>query len=207
MNTRLLSLTAAALVALPATAPATTVWTETGDAGDALVTSQPTVGGGALTQISGTLPTDSDVDIYRITITNPATFAAWTRGTLTTDPDLWLFDSAGVGIAHNDVMLGTYTTVSGAPAAGSYFLAITNDGADALSAGGLIWTSPYGISGSRAPDGPGAAQPFANWSGTMLNNGSAYTINLQGAEFSAIPEPATAGLLALGGLCVARRRR
>ena len=206
MNTRLLSLTAAALAALPA-ASATTVWTETGDAGDALLTSQATVGGGSLTQISGTLPTDSDVDIYRITITNSATFTAWKTGTVTTDPDLWLFDSAGVGIAHNDVVLGGYTSLSGVPAAGDYYLAITNDGAEALSAGGLIWTSPYGFSGSRAPDGPGAAQPFANWSGTMLNNGSAYTIHLQGAEFSAIPEPATTALLACGGLLVSRRRR
>ena len=41
-----------------------------------------------------------------------------------------------------------------------------------------------------------------------MNNGvMSYTILLQGAEFSNIPEPSTLPLLGLGGFLAARRRR
>ncbi len=209
MNPLIVSVVSAALIAGTATLSAVTVWNETGDAGDALITNQQTAGSGSLTEISGTLPTDGDVDIYLITIPAPGLFSARLVGDETTDPDLWLFDSTGKGVVHNDIVSGSYTWLTAAfvVTAGDYYLAITNDGAVALSSGGPIWAAPHNFVGARAPDGAGAAQTFTNWGGPMLNNGSAYTIHLEGAEFSTIPEPSAVALFAVGSLLASRRRR
>ena len=135
---------------LPASAA---VWTEISDAGDTPAGAQQTLGAGALTQISGTLPSDADADMYLITVPNPAVFKAWRNGLMTTDPDLWLFSSSGMGIVHNDVVTGGETALTGGflPAPGNYFLAITNDGAVAYGSGGDIWLAPWNYSGARAP--------------------------------------------------------
>ena len=208
MRKSALSVFSASLLAWPSTLHAATVWAEAGDAGDSLATRQQTAGVGVLTQISGTLPTDSDVDIYQITIPTPALFTAWVDGFVTSDPDLWLFDSSGFGVVHNDIVSGGKTSLTGAfvLAAGNYFLAISNDGAEALSSGGPIWAPAYNFTGARAPDGTGAAQPFINWSGPMINNGLSYTIHLDGAEFSTVPEASSTLILAVSCLFVSQRR-
>src|SRR5882672_6330577 len=122
-------------------------WNETGDAGDTLFTAQTTVGVGPLTQINGTLPTDSDLDVYLIRITNEANFLAYRNGALTqADPDLWLFDLSGNGVTFNNTTAFGQTGLTSAnvTANGLYYLGISNGGAVAASAGGAIWNTGAG---------------------------------------------------------------
>jgi len=53
-------------------------WSETGDAGTLLGDAQVTLGSGALDQISGSFSTLSDIDLYKIQITDHASFTATT---------------------------------------------------------------------------------------------------------------------------------
>ena len=54
------------------------VFNEVGDAGDVVDAENHTFGNGPLTQINGTLSTDWDVDMYRITVTDATSFSATT---------------------------------------------------------------------------------------------------------------------------------
>jgi hypothetical protein len=65
---------------------------------------------------------------------------------------------------------------------GIYLLAISRYNRDAVDANGnLLWNnSPFGE--VRCPDGPGAANPIAGWTGTT-SAGGRYVISLQGAYF------------------------
>jgi len=98
-------LSSIAVAALIASAGAQT-WDETanggGDAGDLPATAQ-TVGTalGPLTAITGSIASSTDVDMYKIIIKDPTTFKAWTTGALA-DTQLWLFDSLGNALWHND---------------------------------------------------------------------------------------------------------
>ena len=123
---------------------------------------------------------------------------------------MWLFDLNGFGITYNDSVLGGQTELTGTsvPGPGLYYLGISNGGAEAGSLGGAVWITNL-LVGERSPDGPGAAQPLSGWTSYGLNDGTvAYEIYLEGVGFStAIPEPATLGLLVLGALSVLRGRR
>jgi MYXO-CTERM domain-containing protein len=178
-----------------------------GDAGESLGTAQTPVGSGALETIFGSLL--GDADIYAIFIDNPAGFSAKTSGNSTTaDTQLFLFDSSGMGITHNDDdpnAAGLQSAITGqfVPGAGVYYLAVSNYNYDPQSAGGAIWAnSPFNV--ERQPDGPGAGSPLSSWSGTAFSDG-AYEINLRGASF--VPAPGALALLGLGGLAATRRRR
>src|SRR6266704_5955204 len=185
------------------TATLAATWNETGDAGDSLFTAQSTVGIGPLTQINGTLPTDSDLDLYLIRITDEANFLAYRNGALAqSDPDLWLFNLSGNGVTFNNTTAGGQTglTTANVTANGLYYLGISNGGAVAASSGGAIWNTGNGgpFVGERAPDGPGAASPFTGWSSMGINNSTFnYTITLQGADFAAVPEPSCLALTTL----------
>ncbi|HSU53613.1 MAG TPA: hypothetical protein VLT36_06110 [Candidatus Dormibacteraeota bacterium] len=205
----------AILIALALGAQSPTVaatWNEAGDAGDALLIAQTTIGIGPLTQINGTLPTDSDLDLYLIRITNAASFLAYRNGALAqTDPDLWLFNLSGNGVTFNNTTAAGQTGLTSAnvTANGLYYLGISNGGAVARSAGGAIWNTGNAgpFVGERAPDGPGAGSPFTSWSSLGVNNLTFnYTINLQGADFAQAPEPTALVLLGLGLLPLAVRR-
>src|SRR5205085_7830282 len=92
---------AIAMIVLPPCIHAQT-WTETGDAGDLISTSQNTVGIGALTLITGSLGVSSlfdTVDIYCITITDTAAFSATSSAPAT---PLWLFDTNGNGVTSQE---------------------------------------------------------------------------------------------------------
>lgn len=206
VSVALVTLMAARTTTLAAT------WNESGDAGDSLFTAQSTVGIGPLTQINGTLPSDSDLDLFLIRITNAASFLAYRNGAVAqTDPDLWLFDLSGNGITFNNTTAAGQTGLTSAnvTANGLYYLGISNGGAVANSSGGAIWNTGNAgpFVGERAPDGPGAASPFTGWSSLGVNNLTFnYTINLQGADFAVAPEPSSMALAMLGLAALATRR-
>ena len=100
-------LSSIALAALMASAGANT-WDETanggGDAGDLPATAQVVLGSGPLTQITGSIGTGGDVDMFAILITDPANFYAHTGTSPATnfDTKLHLFDSNGLPLWMND---------------------------------------------------------------------------------------------------------
>jgi hypothetical protein len=184
-----------------------------GDAGDLPATAQVTAGIGALTSISGTIGSATDADLYQIFITGGGTFSATTAstpGTTLGDPQLFLFNAAGIGVYANDDFGGSLqaTLPAGNPltptAPGLYYLAITSFNRDPVSPGGVIF--PVGT--LVGPTGPGGGQPVSGYTGT--GGTGTYAIRLTGAEFAVIPEPGTLTLLgagALGLLACGRRRR
>ncbi|GIV11810.1 MAG: hypothetical protein KatS3mg021_0092 [Fimbriimonadales bacterium] len=162
-----------------------------GDAGDLPGTAQivtlpdQTPCQSPVNRIRGDLEADG-VDMYVICITDPASFVASTVGSAGFDTQLWLFNCDGTGVAFNDDSTGTQSTLDNSSGcithSGTYLLAISRYNRDAVDANGsLIWNnSPF--TGVRCPDGPGATNPIAGWTGTTSAGGT-YQIQLQGAYF------------------------
>ena len=179
------------------------VWNEQGDAGELLGDFQTPIGIGPLTAITGFR--GPDADLYLIFIPNPADFEARTWPNSAGDTQLWLFDTNGFGITFNDDDVGLLSRITGQflPGPGNYLLAISSFDYDARDAGNQeIWLdTPFGL--ERQPDGPGQANPLAQWGGG--GGSGAYRIDLRGVEF--IPAPGAMALLGLGGLLARRRRR
>ena len=176
-------------------------WSEVGEAGATPSTLQVPSGTGSLTTITGTLSAAADIDMYRINITDRTIFqAAIASQVFGNDPDIWLFDTNGFGISLNSCVAAGQTLVTGTfvPSNGDYFLAISSGGADAVSAGGNIWISSQVLVSERAPDGAGASQAFLSWGGSPALTKSSYTIQLQGAGFSPVPEPSTWAMMVTG---------
>lgn len=186
-----LSLALVIAAAMPALAQ---TWAETGDAGDAIATAQSTAGAGALTQITGSLQTDSDVDLFCVNVQDPHAFSASLQCVMAADPSIWVFLSSGVGAAHNDVCMFSGKTIPpGFVGSGTCYVAVTQAGRQAYSAGGAMWQS-FLFTGARAPDGPGAGGPLLYWSGGgPLPGVTPYTINLTGVGYceSAVPVQAS----------------
>ncbi|MCS7189995.1 MAG: DVUA0089 family protein, partial [Fimbriimonadales bacterium] len=177
----------------PADCPPPAPWDEQyygrGDAGDLPANAQ-------IVTLAGQTPCQSpvnrirgdngtnDVDMYVIYISDPANFVASTIGTTTWDTQLWLFRCDGTGVLHNDDSGGTLQSrIDNTPncitAPGVYLLAISRYNRDAVDASGnLLWSG-----GALAcPNGPGAANPVAGWTGSTTAGGR-YIITLQGAYF------------------------
>lgn len=215
---------AAAFAVVPARA--SVIWNEI-NAGELPGTAEVTVGTGALSQIRGHLDFDLNtarwqIDLYQITILDPAAFSARTQlgATNLADPVLFLFGLDGRGIFMNDDTSAVdlqSTLPAGHPngplAAGLYYLAIAWAFSDPLSASGSIFPlieqllAPTGVYG---PLGSGGADPLAAWvSGGPPNFdlNADYAILLTGAAPGRIAEPATLALLALGVMIGALRRR
>lgn len=208
-DTRITQAAAIAAAVLLTFAPATAAtWVESGDADNLPGAAQSTVGPGPLTSITGTLPTESDVDMFRISITDNATFtAAITSLTTFADADIWLFDANGFGISATNLVSAGVAKVTGAnvPANGDYFLAISSDMAAAINPPGAMWLPAYHQ--DVAPNGPGAALAITSWVGASVNNTTAYTVLLTGAEFSSVPEPGSLALLAAAPCLMLLRRK
>jgi len=170
------------------------LWVESGDAGDLPGTAQVPSGSGALLEISGTISSNADADMYCITIPNPATFRATSCGGTTIDTQMWLFDPDGKGVSFDDDDpggCGLQSTLTGVfvPGGGQYYLAISTYSNDALNAAGQeIWNDqPFGV--ERTPDGAGAGDPFVvSWNGGGFSSG-AYRISLVGVEYCGGPVP------------------
>lgn len=127
-----------------------------------------------------------EADMYVICITDPGAFQASTVGTAGFDTQLWLFNCDGTGVTFNDDAVGLQSTITGQflTAGATYLLAISQYDYDPVDdSGNELWAdTPFGV--ERAPDGPGAANPVAGWTGSTAGGGS-YRIALQGAYFVA----------------------
>lgn len=183
-------------------------WDETsnggGDAGDLVNTAQIVHSSTATpceTLVSPIMGTNdaNDVDLFVICITDPARFVATTVGGATWDTQLWLFRCDGTGVVFNDDSGGFQSRIDNSTNCiqqpGIYILGISRYNRDAVDANGqLIWNNtPFGT--IRCPDGPGANNPLAGWTGETASGG-AYTIRLRGAYFvrpSGCQEPACPG--------------
>jgi len=83
-----------------ALAPGAFAASEVGDAGDLRSTAND-MGAGALMEIQGNFPDASDVDLYRLCLSDGDSFSASTLGAAV-DTQLFLFNSQGYGIYAND---------------------------------------------------------------------------------------------------------
>ena len=176
---------------------------------------------GPLTSIGGTFGSLSDVDLYRIDITDAASFSAATSAAADTDTVLFLFDTSGFAIGGNDDVTGgppsdqyfsLLTGVAGLTN-GTYLLAISRWPYFPVSAGGQMY--PIDLQseaivpdqGVTYPSGPGGAQALSGWQNAFNTEDPlqpVYSIALTG-----VPEPsAGAGCaVAITGFAAIRRAR
>jgi len=203
-------------------------WIEDGDAGSTLDTAQDITPVGIVNTIAGTLGGTDTEDIYKLIILNGDDIAGPVQFGLNLEqgpggfnPALWLFDAYGFGVLGNDddPILGGPDARLIAPSTdgvtlllppGTYFLAITESGNVPLSfrpGGGAIngegafeeifaFADVTEVSG---PDGIGADNPLAAWSGGEGTDG--------GYGIIITPAPGSVALLALAGVGITRRRR
>ena len=159
-------------------------WNESFDAGQTIALADITSGANPLTSITGALIAQWDAtDMYCIAIQDLNSFQAYLNCAILDDRDLWLFDDNGFGIALDDGCIAGVTMLSGqfGSTSGFYYLAVTADGSEAQSSTGSIW-DPAIVSGERAPDGPGAANPLTMWIDGSEVLTSPYTVYLSGAQ-------------------------
>ncbi len=179
-------------------------WQEQGDAGSLLNSAQSILGVGNVETIEGKISARSDVDLYKIYISDPSAFSAVVSGggdvagDTDWDSKLWLFDENGLGIYANDDAVNRNEADAGLPSshalgpqvAGNYFLAISDDDVSPFSGPTLndlifaVSNSPY--TAILAPTGGGSTSPLTDWrsaSSTVIDYANAnYSIALNGAE-------------------------
>ncbi len=200
-------------------------WIEDGDAGSSVDAAQDTTTIGVVNTIAGRLGGSDREDVYRLIVEGADDVSSTVNfGFLPgSDPDfnpaLWLFDTQGYGILGNDddPLLGGPGARLIAPstdgvtlqlAPGIYFLAITESGNVPLSMrpepspGAGVFEEIFffeSLTEVSGPDGAGADNPLAGWSGGNGSNGN-YGIAIT-------PAPAGFAAFSLMGLAASRRRR
>ncbi|MEO0539698.1 MAG: PEP-CTERM sorting domain-containing protein [Cyanobacteria bacterium P01_A01_bin.105] len=212
-------------LALMAGAAQAVTFTETSDAGETLGDAVSVTAGlsAPLESITGVLA--GDADLFKIFLTGGQLFSATTLTgdsllnlpidetlgipiELVSDPQLFLFDEAGIGVYANDDTF--FSAQSALPSmslspteSGIYYLGIASNDYDPVSVGGEIFPDePF--TAVLGPTGPGGDAPLEGFAGTSTSSGS-YVISLTGAQVlpatespTGVPEPATLlGLLAL----------
>lgn len=200
------------------------VHTEIGDAGALPNTAQLIAGSGPLTRINGSLGRAGGdvIDMFRITISDPASFSAATTQlgeSFMDDTTLFLFRVDGTGIAKNDD-IDEVNFLSLMPVGDSHYAGLAPGDY-------ILGIAPYGVLPAVVTNPTSTNQlvfpfqPYTGVTGTlngllpMLGYGEIsspaatgdYAINLTGASMVSVPSPAAAALLALGGLVAGRRRR
>jgi hypothetical protein len=168
---------------------------EIGDAGDLRVTAND-MGGSAVTQIDGSFTDAFDADVYRVCLTNGASFSASSVGGTfppNLDTQMFLFDAQGYGVyANDDAAQGTrasrlpanhlYSPATG----GEYYLGISQYNRDPQSSQGEIFQDNF--SRMQFPDGVlpangfGAAETLAGWNGRAPGGLGTYRITLTGTR-------------------------
>jgi hypothetical protein len=129
-------------------------------------------------------------DMFVIQVTDPLAFSATTVGTggggLIEDSQLFLFNTAGLGVYANDDADGLTRRstlpaghLSGSLSAGLYFLAISGFDRDPVGAVDLIFPN-FPRSEVSGPSGPDGGTPISGWSG--FGDFGPYTILLTGAD-------------------------
>lgn len=166
------------------------LWTETGDAGDTPGTAQHLIGTGALNTITGTMnDSGRDTDVFRIYVSDPATFSITMTGTLLdVDNDTILYvldDNANLVFVNDD--------------GGPDYLSQLNPGAFASHLAGFYLVA-YNVFESYIVDDNGdqfspsvlPPLPFhvAGWYTTEdFPDTGAVQLNFTGARFDAPPAP------------------
>jgi len=182
--------TAAIAVIFLGLAPSAFAASESGDAGDLPSTSQD-LGSGAVTEILGSFTGGGDVDVYRVCLTDGASFSASTVAPMSLDTQLFLFDADGLGVYSNDDA-GIGVRGSRLPAqhlfsptsGGEYFIGLSSFNNDPRSDAGEIF--PDVFSSSLYPDGVvnaagvGSDEPVSSWIGLTRGPAGLYRINLTG---------------------------
>ncbi|MFT3686802.1 MAG: GC-type dockerin domain-anchored protein [Phycisphaerales bacterium] len=166
-------------------------------AGDMPATAFIPAGTGELSSISGAFGAN-DVDMYKISICDPASFSATTVGGTTADTQLFLFDENGMGVTFNDDSTGLQSTLTAqfVSSSGNYYIAVSRFDIDPVDAGGNeLWIdTPYGV--ERQPDGAGAGSPIAAWNGANAATAT-YTISFTGTCYptnNSVCSPADLGM-------------
>lgn len=185
------------------------IWFEVGDAGQNGIAAAQIVGGvGNLDEIQGELNPGSDVDVFKILVTDFANFSAQTAGPL--DTMLWLFKADGTGQVANDDFAGiaplSKLTNQGVFANGVYYIAVSQfnnrpmDASNTLNFSNISYPGP--ANNQMQPNA--AATAFTHWTGDN-DPGAGYKIFFTGASF--VPGPGVLPLLVMAGLAARRRRR
>jgi len=200
-------------------------WIEGQDAGSLIGDAQDTTSISQLNTIAGTLGGIDQEDVYLLNvrdsddIASPVNFGLNFDGPADFNPALWLFDSQGFGVLGNDddPILGGFGARLITPSTdgvtlmlspGTYYLAITESGNVPLSFRQGLFSSKGGFeeifsfvnsTEVSGPDGIGADNPLAGWSGGAGSDGN-YGIFIT-------PAPSSVALLAFGSMTMSRRRR
>src|SRR4051812_13335967 len=182
----------ALLFATASPASAETIVTENGDAGSLLATAQ--VIPGPVDEITGTLATLDQEDLYRLCLAGGQTFSATTAGSEIADTQLFLFDSTGHGLYANDDNLTSLqstlpSAISLAPTEGGiYYLGVSSFDADPLSSAGPIFEGLVLIDGVgyQVPEPPGGDRPLSDWSFMGTYEGG-YHVQLTGTTSGCAP--------------------
>jgi hypothetical protein len=172
-----------------ALAPGALAVSETGDAGELRSTAND-MGFGEVTQIQGSFTDGADADLYRVCLTDGASFSASTLGATVLDTQLFLFNSQGYGVYANDDSSGTRGSLLPAQhrfsprAGGEYFVGISAFNRDPQSSLGEIFNN--NVNRSTYPDsiidanGFGAGAPLIGWAGRASGPAGTYRITLTG---------------------------
>lgn len=210
-------------LAAPGLAKAGLVWGELG-AGDVLATAETTYSSAysMLDGIHGNLLATTvvdgtpvyQVDLYKIRITDAASFSARTTGSTAFDSALYLFDANGNGVYMNDD--DGVSTLSGLPAgdasgptsAGIYYLAVALGGYLAEDFSSLSVFLAGGFTDVLGADpAAGALNGWAAGFTAYSESSLSYDIALTGATNAELPEPASLALVLAGGLAAGLSRR
>ena len=170
---------------------------ENADAGELRATAQD-LGDSEHAVIWGTFTSASDVDVYRLCLTDGVSFSASTVGGTTLDTQMFLFDSEGYGVYANDDASGTRGSLLPAnhrlspQAGGEYFLGIGSYNRDPQSVQGEIFQDNYNRfvypDGVLPANGFGSGEPLIGWNGRAPGGPGAYRIALTGTRACEPPD-------------------
>jgi hypothetical protein len=194
------------------------VWDSAGRVLDTAQVTVNTADAGVLTKIQSTLYLNAfDADLFKIQITDPSTFQAFINGPTFI---LALFAEDGTAIAASRGGGVGNAITGGSLSAGQYYIGVAApDGIPRNDANEALFD--FSSDGVKTPEPLAdlklSTDPFIAWTingGDYLLGVNTFTagtnshIHLTGANFSVIPEPGTAVLIAAAGsLLLLRRKR